>query len=206
MDRMKTFFIYFLLFAGLFIVLNVLENGLTSSMFSTVKGTSINNDTMSIEVTESKASNVNGYMNVKITNDSKNYIKEAYAKVDLIDEYGFTSATKYVTVEDLNPGDYKDYRIRYKGNNITGYNIEFVSEIPDKSKIINILGWEFDATNIFGTGIDLTDVNGYNLAEDFSLSSILRFFRRQWNYGISMASSVPVWGYILATLVILLNI
>lgn len=203
MDRMKTFFIYFLLFSGLFIIFNLLENGLVSSMFSEVKGSVINNDTMSVEVTDSKASNVNGYMNVKITNYSDDYIEKAYAKVDLIDEYGYTAITEYVTIEDLAPRESKEFRIKYKGNSIKGYKIGFVPELPDKSNIINILGWEVDSTNVFGTGIDLTNIFGFDLAQYFSVGGIKKFIKSRWNLGLSIAKTVPTWAYVVASLIVL---
>lgn len=201
MDRMKTFFIYFLLLAGLFIVLNFLENGLTSSMFSEVKGSAINSDKMSVEVTDSKASNVNGYMKIKITNDSNDYIDTAYAQIDLLDEYGLTAMTEYVTIEDLAPGESKEYKVKYQGNNITGYKVGFIDSLPDKSNIINILGWEIDKTNAFGTGVDLTNIFGINVANAFG--NISKIFRKRWSLWLSMAGSIPVWAYVIASLIVL---
>lgn len=207
MDRMKSFFVYFLLFVGMFIVFNLLENGLTASMFSEVKGTTAGNDKMSIEVSDSKASNVNGYMDIKITNDSDEYIDEAYAKVDLIDEYGMVAATEYITVEDLAPGESKTYKVKYNGNSIKGYNVGVVDEIPDKSNIINILGWEIDKTDAFGTGVDLTKVKvlGMNVGDKLSeiFGGAKKYGKAGWRYFLSVARFIPPWAYVVASIIVL---
>lgn len=203
MKTMKTFFIYFLLIAGFFLLSNFLENGTISSMYYTIKGSRINNDIMSVEVAEAKATNVNGYLNIKVTNNSNQYIDKAYVKVVLKDEFGSEAMTEYSTIENLEPGKSKNIRIKFRGNRIKNYTVEFVSELPDKSNIINLFGWEFDATNLFGLGIDLTNVNGKNLTEYFSWEGIKSFARKTWRFSINVVQSVPLWAYITAGLIVL---
>lgn len=207
MDRMKTFFVYFLLFAGMFIVFNLLENGLTSSMFGEVQGTATGNDKLAIEVSDSKASNVNGHMDIKVTNTSDEYIDKAYAQVDLIDEYGKVVSTEYITVEDLAPGESKSYKVKYDGNSIKGYKVAVVDEIPDKSNIINILGWEVEKDNVFGTGIDLTNLKvfGINVGEKIidAFSGAKKYGRAGWTFFMSLVNFVPMWAYAIASLIVI---
>lgn len=205
MDRMKTFFVYFLLFVGMFVVFNLLENGLTSSMFGEVTGSATGNDQLSIEVSDSKASNVNGYMDIKITNTSDEYVDKAYAQVDLMDEFGNVVSTQYITVEDLAPGESKSYKVKYDGNNIEGYKVAVVDEIPDKSNVIDLFGWEIEKNNVFG--IDLTDLKifGVDVGNKIidALSGAKKYGRAGWSFFMSLVDFVPMWAYAIATLIVI---
>lgn len=205
MDRMKTFFIYFLLFVGMFVVFNLLENGLTASMFGEVKGTATGNEQLAIEVSDSKASNVNGYMDIKITNTSDEHVDKAYAQVDLMDEFGNVVSTQYITVEDLAPGESKTYKVKYDGNNIEGYKVAVVDEIPDRSNIIDIFGWEVEKDNVFG--IDLTNLKvfGIDVGNKIidALSGAKKYGRAGWSFFMSLVDFVPMWAYAIATLIVI---
>ncbi len=203
MDDLKKFFTYGIMLVGFLIISMLLEHGLIMDMYSTIEGSIKGNDNIKVEVLESKATNVNGRMDVKITNDSNKKIDSAFAKIDLLDEYGQVAITKYTTIENLEPGDYKDYKISFRGNKIKGYNVELVKEIPDKTNIINILGWEFDKTNLFGLGIDLTNVNGVDISEYFKIENIKDFLVNKWKVGVGIVKSIPIWAYAIASLCIL---
>ena len=207
MDKLKTFFNYFLLLAGFFIILNVLENGLVESMYAEVPGVVESDERLSIEVSNSQASNVNGHMDIKFKNELDKELEEAYAKIDLIDEYNLVATTEYVTISDLPAGEAKDYKIKYEGNSIKTYNVAIVDEIPDKSNIINILGWEIDKENVFGTGLDLTKINifGINIGDKASelFGAAKKYGKAGWSFFLNFARIVPPWAYFVATILIL---
>ena len=201
MSTLKKFFIYFLMFAIFFIISNILENGLVLNMYGNIRGETANNDEMSIEVSDAKATKVNGYMDFKITNYSNENISDSYARLNLIDKTGLIAGTEYITITELEAGETKNYKVKFKGNDIESYKIDFVSEVPDKSNVINILGWEFDATNFLG--FDLTNVYGINIAKYISPQGIIHLFKNRWHYALSIANSIPIWGYVIASLIVL---
>lgn len=203
MKRMKSFFIYFLLFAALYIVSTLLENGLILSIYGDIYGNAYNSNQLTINVSEAKATNVNGYVMLDITNNSNEYIDSSYAKIEFIDKYDLNAITEYATITDLEPGESKNYKITFEGNKIEKYNIRFVSEIPDKSHIINLFGWEIDATNVFGLGIDLTNVNGVDLTQYMSWDGMKTLASTGWIWAVNIAKSVPVWGYVIASLIVI---
>ena len=71
MDRMKTFFLYLLAIIGFMFLSYVLENSLLENMYEKMTGsiTSQNSD-ISIDEVSGKASNVNGYLQIKVSNNS----------------------------------------------------------------------------------------------------------------------------------------
>lgn len=202
MDRMKSFFIYFLLFAALYIVSSLLENGVISSMYGDIKGNAFNSDQLTINVSDAKATNVNGYMLFDITNNSDENVDSSYAKIEFVDEYNLNAITDYVTIKDLKPGESKEYKINFNGNKIDKYNISFVSELPDKSNIINILGWEIDKTNVFGLGLDLTNINGIDITKYFSLDGIKTLTTGGFEYAVDVLKDIPSWAYVIAALIV----
>lgn len=203
MKRMKTFFIYFLLFAALFIVSTLLEKGMIFSMYADINGNAYNSDELTINVEKAKATNVNGYMKFKVTNDSNNNIDSSYAKIEFIDEYNLKAITDYVTIKDLEPGQSKNYKINFEGNKIEKYNVSFVSEIPDKSHVIDLFGWEIDMTNLFGLGIDLTNINGVDITKYFSWDGMKSLASTSWVFVSNLLRTVPAWGYMVGALIVI---
>lgn len=203
MKRLKTFFIYFLLFSALFIGSTLLEKGMVFSMYADISGNAYNSDELTINVEKAKATNVNGYMEFNVTNDSNNNIDSSYAKIEFIDEYNLNAITDYVIIKNLEPGESKNYKINFEGDKIEKYNVSFVPEIPDKSHIINLFGWEIDATNLFGLGIDLTNINGVDITQYFSWDGMKSLASTSWVFISNLLRTVPAWGYMVGALIVI---
>ena len=87
MDRMKTFLLYALGIIGFFILSLILEDGLINGMYkplinSSDKVIAENSSGINVEVTDAKASNINGQLNYKITNNSNERIDDQYVNKD----------------------------------------------------------------------------------------------------------------------------
>lgn len=203
MKRLKTFFIYFLLFAALYVGSTLLEKGLIFTMYGDIYGKAYNSDELTINVEKAKATNVNGYMKIKVTNDSNKNIDTSYAKIDFIDEYNLNAITDYLIINNLEPGESKDYKVTFEGDKIERYNVSFVSELPDKSHIINILGWELDTTNLFGLGIDLTNINGVDVTQYFSFDGVKKLASTGWILFSNILRTTPAWAYMIGALIVI---
>ena len=200
MARMKTFLIYLLLLVGFFALSLILEDGLLYTMYAPIGGTQDSNlvisgqgvsSDLSIEVIEAKASNFNGYIKVKIKNTSGHYIEKCCAKIDLYTRRNLLAATEYVDINNFEIDETRYYDIRYKASEIARYEIALVESAPDKSNILNILGWEFDLSNVFG--VDMS-----RLKDVINLNDIKSGISTVWRYGVNIANSVPVWAYVVA--------
>ena len=110
----------------------------------------------------------------------------------------------------------KTYNIKFRANNIKGYNISVVKDLPDKKNILDVLGWEIDLSNVFGFGIDLTNVSilGNKLTDILSkvgltkndvigtatnLKDLMNSF---WLRFSVTAAGVPPWAYFIACMYI----
>lgn len=207
MARMRTFLLYALGIIGFMFLSYVLENGLIQNMYKEMNGGIEQNQPISSDIqiqdVNARASSVNGYMQFKLKNDSPNSANGNYIKIDLYSKQGLLAATKYVKITDLEPGKSKEYNVNFKGTQITDYKVAVVPEAPDKTNIINILGWEIDLSDVFG--LDLTNVKifGVKLTELFNWDNAKTTGANIWNWAVTFASSIPWWGYAIASGIII---
>ena len=198
MARMKTFFTYLVLLIGFFLLSIFLENGLINNMYAKVEGKVDSNlitdggtSNITIAVEEAKASNVNGNLKIKITNTSGHFIEKCCARVDLYSRQNLLAATKYIELNNFEAGETRNFEIKFKDKEIARYEITLLESAPDKSNIINILGWEFDLSNVFG--MDLTGLKKY-----FTIDSIKSGASTAWQFAIKVANSLPTWAWLIA--------
>ena len=197
MARMKTLMLYALGIIGFMFLSYVLEDGLIQAMYVPMTGNASSSGyNIAIEDVKGNASNVNGYMKFKLTNQSAEQ-SNCYVKIDLISEQGLIAATKYVEIKDLQPGQSKDYQIKFKGYEIAEYNLKMVSEAPDKSHIMNILGWEVDLRNVLGMDLSDTTIFGVRLAELFTWENATTAVLNARDWSLAFIETVPPLGYAL---------
>lgn len=203
MARMKTFLTYALALIGFIFLSYVLENGLIENMYNVMSG-NVNSGSYSVSIGDAtaKASNVNGYMQFSLRNESNSTLN-CYAKIDLYSKQGLNAATQYVEVLDLVPNEKRNYQVKFKANEIASYEISLVSEVPDKTNIINVFGWEVDLTNVFG--MDLTNVKifGVKLTEIFTWDNVKTAGGNAWNWTKVILASIPWWGYAIGGAIVL---
>ncbi len=202
MERMRTFLLYALGILGFMFLSYVLENGLIENMYVKMTGDIETSTNISIEDVKGKASNVNGFMNFKLTNENVN-AEDFFVKIDLISKQGLPAATKYVQITDLPMGESKNYQVKFKGSEIRGYKVSVVDEAPEMSNIINILGWEIDLSDVFG--LDLTDIEifGVKLKDLFTWDNAKTAGQNVWNWSINLLNSIPWWGYAIGAGIVL---
>jgi len=200
MKRLKTFLTYLLILLAFFGVSNVLEKGLVKNMYKDLSGevNSILNYNgeiinLGIDVSEAKATNVNGYINLTITNYSSTIIEEAYLKYLLYSKSDVLAITKYMRIENLQPGDSKTFMLKFNGTYITRYYISSESEFADEDYIFNVFGYEFNTKNILG----------FDLSNVIQAKSIGEFTRRSFNTISVTAKSIPWWGWFWAWTIVI---
>ncbi len=204
MKRMGTFLLYALGIIGFIFLSYILEDGLISGMYKTMTeaGANISSDKIYISDVSGKASYVNGFMKFKLTNNS-NAPSSEYVKIELFSKQGLLATTKYVPITDLDSGKSKEYEVKFKANDINSYKLEIVNEIPDKSNIINVFGWEIDLTDVFGMDLTNATIFGVKLKDIFTWDNLKTAGGNAWSWTKRLLASVPWWGYAIATGIIL---
>lgn len=199
MSRLKTFFTYFLVLLAFFLVSVCLENALIKDMYYDMTGT-INSNlnykgkdiNLDIKVTEAKSTNVNGYIDLKITNNSKTKIEEAYIKVDLYTKSNVHAVTKYMEINDLEPNATRAYKLKFKGSYIKRYAITCKDEYPDKDYIFNFFGYEINTKNVFG----------FDLSNVITARSVGEFVQNVFHSFSVTVKELPWWAWMWAWMIV----
>lgn len=208
MARMHTFLLYFLGIVGFFIFSLIIEDALIGNMYKKMDGNI--QDTgyaIAVEGVSGRATNVNGYMQFSLSNNSSTEQNNYYVRIDLFSKRGLHAATKYVKVTGIEPGKEKIYDVKFKGTELKSYTISVIpeSQVPDKTNIIDIFGWELDLSDVFG--LDLTEMKlfGVKLTDLFTWNGIKGVAVSGWTLFINFASNIPWWGYAIGAGIILWN-
>lgn len=203
MDRMRTFLLYALGIIGFMVLSYILEDGLIENMYAKIDGSvAPSSSDIAIEDVSVKSSNVNGKMEFKVKNNSDNASNE-YVKLELFNSNGGLAGTRYLSLEDLKPGESKNYQINFKGNKLKDYKLSIVDEVPANQNIISILGMEVDLSNVFGNDLSDFSIMGVRIADVFSVDNAKTLGGNIWSWGIGITKSIPLWGYLSAASIIL---
>ena len=199
MKRLQTFLTYILILLAFFAVSTILEKGLIWQMYRDMTGTVDSNMqyngqivNLGIKVTDARSTNANGYVDVTVTNNSNVKIEEAYIKVKLYSKSNVYATQKYMEINNLNPGESKNYKLRFKGSYIKKYAITAENSFPDKDYMFNFFGYEINTRNVFG--LDLSNV--------IKARSVGEFFRNTFHSISVGVKSVPWWAYLWAWTII----
>ncbi len=204
MARMKTFLMYALILVGFIFLSFVLEDGLIMGMYDVIEGNSDSGTYAGMQVSDlnGRASSVNGYLSFKVKNES-NHTVNCYGKIDLYSKQGLLATTEYIEIANFKPQEEKNYQVKFKANDIASYGVSLVSEVPDKTNIINILGWEIDLTNVFGMDLSNTKIFGVKLTELFSWENVKTAGGNLWGAIKVGLASIPWWGYAIGAGIVL---
>ncbi len=103
MKRLKTFFIYFVIFVAFYFVSNVI---IDYSLYSTYRNlgtnaTSIKSQNYDITVNEAKATNANGSISGQITKKDDGSEQNKYLKIDFFSKNNQYLGSEYENIESL---------------------------------------------------------------------------------------------------------
>lgn len=132
MDRMKTFFIYFILVVLFFIFSQIM---IYIGINTTYNSKDIHIKTplqMNIEV---KATSINGFAKGKIHNNLEADIENKYLKLSFYSKNDVLMGTKYIEIDNLKANEEKDFEIRFNYNKVNRAVVEIVDDIENNSNI-----------------------------------------------------------------------
>lgn len=113
MKRLKTFLLYALAIAAFWFLSDFLIYMAINGSYSPIES-KIVAESPDINVGESKATYVNGYVKGNIYNNTNATINNQYLKIDLYSPRDVLMGTKYVKIDSLEPGQTMDYEMWFK--------------------------------------------------------------------------------------------
>ena len=129
MKRLKTFLIYGLLVLGLWILSDILIFVGINSTYQDKIYKILSEDNYEINISECRATYVNGYVKGTIKNNTENNLNEKYLKIDCYSQRDTLMGTKYVLVQNVLPDQSRDFEMYYKFENVEYCNISLVDKL-----------------------------------------------------------------------------
>ncbi len=210
MKKLQTFTIYVLIIVGFFLVSTFLEGELIEQMYFQLSGdVSENfeyngiNTSLDVKILEAKATRMNGYITARVTNNTGMKIDKAYLKIDLFAKKDLEAISRYMEINDLEPGQTKDYKLKFRAGYVDTYKVAVKNDFPDEDYIFEIFGYEINTKSIFGLDLsNYIDAKAIKAAGFNGVTSVFSFFGKVGNRFVVIAKSVPWWGYVGALAII----
>lgn len=162
MARMKKFLLYFVMFAGLFLFVELFTNVdilNTEEKYAQLKNYEIKTDSPKIEVTDFMGNNSSGYIKGNITNNTGEHIKDKYLKFGFYNKSNDLIAAKYQEIKYFNVDEKINFNIDFNYKDIQKVQIELVNEI-EKVGMNNIKSNE---NNYSKEESAINDINSINI-------------------------------------------
>jgi hypothetical protein len=75
-----------------------------------------------------RASKDDGFIEGKISNGTNEKVVNKYMKVELFSENNVNLGEEYVKIEEINPGELKNFKISFKCDNVKHFIITFLTQ------------------------------------------------------------------------------
>lgn len=136
MSRMKTFFKYFLAIIIVYIIVDLGSFYVLKSTYLT-KDYSVEESILDVQVTEAKATYLNGYVNGTVKNNTDTAVTNKYLKIDSYSKRGVLLGTKYVKLNDLNPSEETQFNSSFNYEQIDNLKISVIdgTELPPEGTL-----------------------------------------------------------------------
>lgn len=133
MKRLKTFLIYALIIAVVWIFSDIVIYMVINGTYKD-KETKVYVSEPQITVSESKATHINGYVKGSIKNNTQDIINNKYLKIDMYSKRDVNLGTKYIKIDNLPKDEVQEFEMWYEFTDVDYVIIrttEDVANIPD---------------------------------------------------------------------------
>lgn len=131
MDTIKLFAKLLLAFILLYIFVDFMSFAYIRATYNKLDKYTIQTSSPKIEVTESKATYVNGYIIGKVYNNTSSKIDCVYVDVDCFSKYDNNIESRYAKIDNLEVGQTRDFKIEYKCQEVDYLKIYTSETIPE---------------------------------------------------------------------------
>jgi len=128
MKRMRTFLIYALLIAALWIFSDIV-------IYLSINGTYKNKEAKvyvsspEVTITENKATYVNGVVKGIIKNNTEKIIDGVYLKIDMYSPRDVNLGTKYIKIDNLKQNQVRDFEMGYKFTDVSYVTVTITDNV-----------------------------------------------------------------------------
>lgn len=149
MAKMKKFLLYAFLIIAFWIFSDIVIYLSINTTYTNVD-TKVYSISPEINVGESKATYVNGFVKGSIKNNTGSIINDKYLKIELYSPRDVKLGTKYIKIENLDVNKYQEFEIWYKFTDVEYANITVTDNIENTTEE-EFISQEVTTTLVFGT-------------------------------------------------------
>lgn len=128
MSRLKTFFIYFLIFVAFYFISNFLINAFIKTSYYKITKYDIDVNEVTVTIMNARASKDDGYIEGKISNPKDESVKEKYMVVELFSENDVSLGKEYLKIDIIRQKEIKDFKVTFTYDNVKSFKITFIDE------------------------------------------------------------------------------
>lgn len=128
MDRFKQIVRFGIIIVLFILFSNYMSKVALKNMYRKIDGTIKENEIISIEMDDSKATNVNGYVKGIITGKTNRENDNVYIKLDLYSKNHNILGTEYYELKNIRYDEKEEFKIDFKYSNVESFEITCVKE------------------------------------------------------------------------------
>lgn len=133
MKRLKTFLIYALIIAAVWIFSDIVIYLAINGTYKD-KVTQVYVSQPQITVLESKATHINGYVKGSIRNNTQEIINDKYLKIEMYSKRDVNLGTKYVKIDNLQKDAVQDFEMWYEFTDVDYVIIRTTEDVANISE------------------------------------------------------------------------
>lgn len=142
MGTLKLFRNLLIAFILLWIFVTVASEGFIQTSYRYIGEYELNSTVGTIQITDSRATKVNGYVKGTITNNTNHLISKLYIVLQCYSKKDNLLGTEYTQVENLAVGETREFEIRYQYDDVDHYTITTTEEAPEGGNLNLNLNWK----------------------------------------------------------------
>lgn len=135
MKTLKLFRNLLIIFVAFYIFSEIVSAQYLKNTYSDVSNVEIADQSQKIEIEESKATKVNGYIEGKVTNTQNESTENKYIKVDCYSKYDNYLGTEYAKIGNLENGQSNNFKIKYKFEDVENLKISITDQGPEDADL-----------------------------------------------------------------------
>lgn len=131
MNTMKMFGKLLIVFILFFIFVSYMSKAFIKTAYVEIGKFEVLKESPKIEIKESKATKMNGYVKGTITNNTDHKLTNEYIVVDCYSKYNNNLTTKYLKVNELEVGQSEDFKVQYRCQGAESIKVSTTDQTPD---------------------------------------------------------------------------
>lgn len=139
MDRMKTFFKYFLIVVIFYVFTNLMINAFFKISYKDMHGYKINVEELYVDVNEAKSTTRNGYIKGIVKNNKDYAIENKYLKISMLSKNDNVLGEKYVKIDKIESQQLRNFEVKFDYDNVKSFKIELTDTKPEDIDFIELV-------------------------------------------------------------------